>query len=212
MLLLKRKTYLILITQKWVFSSCDNSVFFFPFLIIMKGVLFFPCKDRWYVSHTCTDTHSQYQSTIPAYQTAPGQIAGSGRHTHSQWSLTTRLHKDKSPVRETRTCTDTHSQRSLPTRLHKGISPVRETCTCTDTHSQRSLPTRLHEGKSPVRETHTVNDPCLPDCTRANRRSGRHTHAQTHIVNNPCLPDCTRAMYIISKRQQRGIWKNIIWA
>ena len=41
-------------------------------------------------------THAQAQSTIPAYQTAPGQIAGQGdthMHTHSQRSLPTGLHQ-----------------------------------------------------------------------------------------------------------------------
>ena len=116
----------------------------------MKGVLSFPCKDRWYVSHTCTDTHSQYQSTIPAYQTARGQIAGQGD-----------THTVNDPCLPDCTRANRWSGRHAHAQTHTVNDPCLPDCTRANrrsgryTHSQRSLPTRLHQGKSPVRETHT---------------------------------------------------------
>ena len=141
----------------------------------------------------CGERNKVHTSTkwTPAYQTAPGQIAGQGdthMHRHTQ-SMTSAYQTAPGQIAGQE---DTHMHR----------------------HTQSTIPAYqiapgLIAGQG---DTHTVNNPCLPDYTRANRRSGRHTHAQTHIVNNPCLPDCTRTMYIISKRQQWGKWKNIICA
>ena len=73
--------------------------------------------------HTCAHTHTQ--STIPAYQTARGQIAGQGdTHMH--------MH----------THTHTHTQSTIPAyQTAPGQSPVRETNTCT--HTQSTTPQQL---------------------------------------------------------------------
>ena len=81
-------------------------------------------------------------------------------------------------------------EQSLSTRLHKGKSPVREMYTCTDTHENNPcLPDCTRANRRSGRRTHawtnTRTTPCPPDCTRANHRSGRCTHARTHTRTTP---------------------------